>query len=168
MNNRPSSSRRRLNSALLVLGISVGTVATTATPVEAASVVITCFQRLGPNPSIVAGFTVQLWAWNGVSYEQSGLSQETDNFGCTRFNVQPGDQGKYLYTEVKHVTERFYTGYSYAAFFYWPPNNSWYPITTFGDQYAPWLPFAFPGDHIWFLFGTFQCQQSWPVPLTPC
>jgi hypothetical protein len=173
MKNTPSASatlvplRRRLTSALLVLGLTLGTMAMTASPVDAASVVITCFQRQGPSPSVVAGFTVQLWASNGVFFEQIGLSQETDHAGCTRFDVPPGHQGKFLYTQVKHVTERFYTGYSYAAYFHSPPDN-WYPMTIFGDEYAPYAPYAWPGDHVWFLFGVFQCQQSWPVPNTPC
>lgn len=172
--NTPSASaslvllRRRLTRALLVLGLAIGSVAMTASPVDAAGVVITCYQRQGPNPSIVAGFNVKLLAWNGVSIEQIGFTQKTDSMGCTRFDVPPVHRSKLLWTILEQFDVRFYTGYSFQGYFYWPPQNLWYPMTYFGEEWAPYSPYALAGDHTWFLWGTFECQQSWPVPNTPC
>ena len=165
----PEWRRRRLTSALLVLGLTVGSVAMTASPVDAASVVATCFQRTGPTYWVRDQLNVHLMAWTGVRWEQIGFSQKIDETGCTVFFVPLVHQDKYLFTELVDVGTggRFYHGYSSVGYFLW--NNTWNLITTiYGAQYAPWLPYALPGDNTWALLGTYQCQVSYPVPFTPC
>ena len=159
MKNTPSASatlvplRRRLTGALLVLGLTLGTIAITASPVDAAGVVVTCFQRVGPNPWFVDGFPVKLQAWNGVQWEQIGFSQVTDqyginglSYGCTSFVVPFPYQDKLLRTILEQVgaSGRYYFGYSYDSAFYWPPHNTWYPMTIFGNEYTPVGPVRLP------------------------
>ena len=58
--------RQRLASALLVLGVTVGALASTATPAQAATSILACFQRpsLDPMPFTVR---VDLRVWNPVT-----------------------------------------------------------------------------------------------------
>ena len=57
--------RQRLASTLLVLGVAVGALASTATPARAATSILACFQRpsLDPTPFTVR---VDLRVWNPV------------------------------------------------------------------------------------------------------
>ena len=101
----PGQIRRRLTSALLTLSLIGGTIATTATPVEAATSVIACF-----TPSVynyrASGVAVLLQVWNGGdNYSTIGTGVLSDYgygayLGCAAWNVPPLYQGRQLRVKI--------------------------------------------------------------------
>jgi hypothetical protein len=154
--------RRRLTRALLVLGLAFGAIALTPQRVDAAGAIVSCFFRGGPNPTIVSGFPVELWGVNQFGNpQQVGAAAYTDSRGCATFIILPPYQNWYLYTQINYFggDARYYHGYNVAAYYWWQPTNQFYDVGTF---------YTWPGNHVWVTLSVLECQQSWPVPLTPC
>jgi hypothetical protein len=161
MKNTPSVSatlvrlRRRLTSALLVFGLTLGTIAMTAKPVDAAAAVLTCYTRQGAYPWAVSGYTVKLMGMSPQGQiREVALSTKTDASGCALFYVPLHYQGDYVWTIIEHFDVVFLNGYSYGAYYWWHEGQ-----TLWNYGYA----FAFPGDGLWYLPGTFWCEPSFPT-----
>jgi hypothetical protein len=106
----PRRFRRLLASALLTLSVVAGTIATTATPVEAATAVVACF-----TPSVYtyhsSSLPVLLQAWNGgTSYSTIGYG--VLNQGCVAWNIGPLYQNRYLRVKIND-------NISYYGAWYW-------------------------------------------------
>ncbi len=162
MKSTPSASatlvplRRRLTSALLVLGLTVAAIAMTARPAAAASVVFTCYTPVGTN-FLINGLVVKLMTWgaDGVPIELN--RSVTDAQGCAVMYVPAAYTGHYVYTlinsmDVNHFYGSYYSGWSYAASVWSQPRNSLLNYGTSTNGYA------LPGNQIWWLYGTVSCQ----------
>ena len=127
----PGSLRRLLTRALVIVGLTVGTLATTATPADAASYVRGCF-RYYTGTSNLGGTPVYLEAWTNYGW----LIIATANLGptvtsCVHWNIAPDTQPYYLRMRV------FYRQSSTAPLFYSvstkpaaPPGNAPYDFGT--------------------------------------
>jgi hypothetical protein len=93
----PGQLRRRLTSALLTLGLIFGTIATTATPVEAATTVLACFTPYPYNYRALS-VAVQLQVWNGADY--STIATGALSQGCVAWNIGPQYQNRYLRVRI--------------------------------------------------------------------
>ena len=159
-NTHPASTtlgqiRRRITSGLLVLGLTVGTLAVTAAPAEAAGAVFTCYTVQYPNFT-AAGRIVRLQTKlsNGavIIIDQKVL----DAGGCAFFLVPPMYQGNAVRTVISYQDTgsyygAIYDGWSYGAFEWQPTRNSWFNwgSSTYGH--------ALSGDGVWWLVGTVRC-----------
>jgi hypothetical protein len=136
---------------LLVLGLSVGTIATTATPVEAASFVVTCYSP-GYGNFLTSGLPVKLQAWTGSSYVTIDTAT-LNSSGCAAWVVPPAYRYYYLRANIEWSNNLFYYwGSSVGDAFVWiEPWQQWYPLSLNGH--------AYPGDYelTWVLFGTVNC-----------
>ena len=100
--------RQRIASALLVLGVVVGALASTATPAHAATFVIGCFQRPSLDPATWT-VRVDLRVWNPVKqvWQQTGQYAfiKISNAGptCPYFNVPPAYQNYYTTMIVDYM-----------------------------------------------------------------
>jgi hypothetical protein len=146
--------RRRLTSALLVLGLTIGTMAMAAKPAEAASVVITCYTAWGTNFQL-PGLRVELRArdaWGRVSIANTAA---LDASGCAVLFVPPWYRNQVLQTRISYMdTGRFQGGYydgrsNYAIAYY----GSW-PID-YGTTTGGW---ALAGEEVWVLYGSVSCS----------
>lgn len=100
-NPQPASAtsgqfRRRLARALVTVGLIVGTIASTAKPAEAASLVIGCFT---PTQATVraSGIPVWLQMWDGFKYVTVGYGVLSDFgmggvAGCAYWSIPPALQ----------------------------------------------------------------------------
>ena len=151
----PERRRRRLTRALLVLGLTLGTIAITAKPVDAAGVVISCYLRDTTYNWAPPGLTVKLMGMSPQGFiTEVALQTKTDSNGCATFYIAPGTYRTYaVWTVMEHFDVFFYSGWSFYTYLWWPP--SWYPY-----NYYPGI--GLPGDHTWLLFGVYGCQSSWP------
>jgi hypothetical protein len=126
---RPTSGRlrHRIASALLVLGLAVGALASTATPAQAATSVIGCFQRPSLDPALWT-VRVDLRVWNHVQnvWQQTGRYAfiQISNAGptCVTLAVPAAYQNYYTtaivdYTYTQSGTTLAWYGWSgqYAA-----------------------------------------------------
>jgi hypothetical protein len=94
----PWQLRRRLASALLTLSLIAGTIATTATPVEAATTVVACFAPYPYNYRALS-VAVQLQVWNGVDYSTT-IATGALRDGCVAWNISPAYQNRYLRVRI--------------------------------------------------------------------
>ena len=103
--------RQRLASALLVLGVVVGALASTATPAHAATAIYSCFQRpAGPDP-LTWQVRVDLRVWNQVTkawqyagqYAWINISPTAPT--CTYFVVPP----QYQNFNTTLIVDHWYT-----------------------------------------------------------
>jgi hypothetical protein len=160
MKNTHSASatrlRRRLTSALLVLGLAIGTIAMTPTPVEAAGAIFTCYTRQFPNFPL-KGKVVVLWAKlpNGseVRIDQNIL----DDGGCAFFIVQAQFRRypvrtRIFYMDTGSYYGAYYDGWSYDAWLWYQPSQSWYGYGSSTNGYA------LAGEDVWWLNGTVNCR----------
>ena len=150
----PDRRRRRLTSALLVLGLSLGTIATTATPVEAATVVVTCFTPAYGN-FLVRGLPVKLQALTVNGYVSIDFAT-LDSGGCAAWVVPPAYRNYWLRTYIEQNDNFFYyqgasAGYAWAWIGPW---QQWYPLWSNGH--------AAPGDDglFWVVFGVVNCYRG--------
>lgn len=138
MNNTQSAStgqlRRRLTRALVAFGLVVGTMAMTAKPAEAASIVVGCFRPFGSLTA--ANLPVLLYAVtpSGI-VEVPGAGTTTNYSGCMVSFVPAAYQPYYL---VMYIDYRTY-GRTY-----------WSGITSF----------ASPGNGVSFLNESVSCQGN--------
>ena len=151
----PRPRRRRLTSALLVLGLTVGSVAMTAKPAEAASAVVTCYTAIGSN-FLLPGLKVQLLAADAFGNITRLGEGALDAGGCTAWNIPPAYRNHFLMTMIFYKdTGRFYGGlYDGRSSSAWSfsPTSGW---TNYGTQTYGW---AAGGEDIWYLFGTVSCS----------
>ena len=151
----PGTLRRRLTSALLVLGLTVGTMAITTTSAAAASVVVTCYRALGSNFQL-SGLKVRLLVRlpNGTGVADEGVLGAN---GCATFSVHPFYRSYPLQTVISYMdTGRFsggyYDGRSYFAMAYYSQYSTWLDYGTGTNG------FAMPGQELWYLEGMVGCS----------
>jgi hypothetical protein len=106
----PSRFRRRLTSALLVLSLTAGTIAASATPADAASNVTGCF-RSNKGYSLT-GLPVQLQAYYlGTWFTVA--SQPLSSAGCVAWSVNPDSRSFYLRLVVNYqIAPAYWSGSS--------------------------------------------------------
>jgi hypothetical protein len=145
----PGRLRRRLNRALLVLGLSVGAIATTATPAQAASAVISCFTPAYGN-FLARSIPVQLRAWNGSSWVPI-LYATLDNNGCAGWSVPAVYHNYYLLAQIEWNNNLFQYRGSSAGYVYASDPSGWVSVPSDG--------YAYPGNdsRIWVLYGLVNC-----------
>ena len=145
--------RRRLTSGLLMLGLTLGTLAMTAKPVDAAGVVWSCHTKDGTN-FLIDRVVVKLMAWRATGPHVEVARRVFDAQGCAVFLVPPQNQGDYLYTltnlmDVGSFHGSYYNGSSYYSQVF-VENYGWYTHPSYGG-------YAYPGTHVWYLQGSTSC-----------
>jgi hypothetical protein len=145
--------RRRLTSALLMLGLTLGTLAMTAKPVDAASVVWACHTQDGTN-FLIDRVVVKLMAWRATGAHVEVARQVFDAKGCAYFVVPTQNQGDYLFTLTNLMDTRSFYGSYYNGNSYYSQvfiaNYGWYTQPSYGG-------YAHPGPHVWYLQGSTSC-----------
>ena len=154
----PERRRRRLTRALLTISLTIGGIATTATPAEAANYVYGCFRSAEGYD--MWGTTAKLQVWTGGSWATVATSQLgppgalVSGHNCVGWQVPT----EYIFTifvdhRLNPSSFPWWWGSPYGALA-WGPWQSWY---NFG------IPFAVPGDHTWILFGEINCYGCQPI-----
>jgi hypothetical protein len=98
--------RRRLTSVLLAVSLTVGTIAISATPAEAAGYVAGCFVSNKPGLRIT-GVVVQLQAYSGgtwVTFATTSLPPSQ----CVGWTIHPNSRGLYLRMSVNYQANGAY------------------------------------------------------------
>lgn len=142
--------RRLITRTLLTIGLTIGGIATTATPAEAANYVYGCFRSA--NGFDLWSMTAKLQYWTGSGWATAATSQLgpqgalVPGFSCVGW---PVSTEYYFMVVVDHRPNPS------------SPTPWWWGATSVGYAYSPswgyWhefgYGFAVPGDHRWVLFG---------------
>lgn len=141
----PGRLRRLITRTLLTIGLTIGGIATTATPAEAANYVYGCFRS--PTGFDLWSMTAKLQYWTGAGWQTVATGQLgpmgalVPGFSCMGW---PVPTQYYFMVVVDHRPNPAspYPWWWGATAVGWSPSWGW-------QNYA----YAFPGNHGWVLFG---------------